>query len=635
MRFRTVLFLALSFGALGGEAAAEWTRLQTTNFTFVGDAPERDIRRVARQLEQFREVTVRALSQTDAAPAAAIVVIVFANDRSFRPFKPRFQGRVIEVAGYLRGGQDVNFIAINGDLEYAIRTVFHEYSHFLVSSTLRVTPIWVNEGLAGLYETFEERDGGKRAVLGLSPPEYIQELRSRTLIPLSELTGADRSSPMYNEGNRRGLLYAQSWALMHYLMFGSEARYAQLTRYLTHMRNGISPEDAFTKEFGAELPAIEKELREYVMRRTLPAETYTFETTTRAALEAKSEKVSDDEAAGYLGDLLARGESTEAARAYLKKVIASNADAARALYALGLLELRESHDEEAVRLLERATKLRPDEAVFLAAYGRALVESLRNADSRDAGWQSIADRARAVLSRSVELDQNAAVAVAFLGYLELLDGESARAVELFKRAVASAPSDESYQLLLADALMRQGDFIQATAAFSFLLAYGSSQDVRERARDGLGRVATRRLQAAARAKAGAVEPTVAPADTAVAPPTDRGRRASPQIRLDLRKLGTGEQRVLGVFRGIQCVQGAVVLEVQTPSALLRFAARQFSDIDFISYRTDTPSGVKCGNVPGTPPILATYRPAASGPSADGIAGAAVAIELVPDGYVPP
>ena len=218
-----------------GEANAEWTRLRSANFTFVGDASERQIRRVAQQLEQFREVMMRALPPSGASSPAPIVVIVFANDRSFEPFKPRFQGRTVEVAGFFQGGQDVNFIAVNGDLGAdAVRTVFHEYSHFLVSSTLRLAPVWVSESLAGVYETFQERDGGKSAVLGLAPAEYVRELRSQTLIPLSQLTVVDRSSPMYNEGNRRGLLYAQSWALMHYFRFGSAARGAQFVQYLTH-----------------------------------------------------------------------------------------------------------------------------------------------------------------------------------------------------------------------------------------------------------------------------------------------------------------------------------------------------------------------------------------------------------------
>ena len=236
------------------------------------------------------------------------------------------------------------------------------------------------------------------------------------------------------------------------------------------MRGGASPEEAWSKEFGTELPAIEKALREYVSLRTFPAVTYTFDTTTRAAGEAKAEKVGEAEASGYLGDLLGHGERTEEARAYLKKVITSDPDAARALYALGLLELRGSQIDEAVRLLERASTLRPGESAFLTAYGRALINRLRSAGLDDAQRESTFERARSVLSRSVELDPHAAYALATLGYLELVGGEPARAVDLLKRAVAVAPSDESYLMMLGDALAVQGNYNEATTVFSALLA---------------------------------------------------------------------------------------------------------------------------------------------------------------------
>ena len=70
-----VLLLALSFGLLAGDARADWTRLRSANFTFVGDASERQIRRVAQQLEQFREVMVRVLPEASVGSPAPIVVI--------------------------------------------------------------------------------------------------------------------------------------------------------------------------------------------------------------------------------------------------------------------------------------------------------------------------------------------------------------------------------------------------------------------------------------------------------------------------------------------------------------------------------------------------------------------------------
>jgi Flp pilus assembly protein TadD len=653
MRLPSVLLLSLSFGLVCGAAdAAEWTRLKATNFTFVGDASERQIRRVAQQLEQFREVMLRALPPSAAPSPVPIVVLVFANDRSFEPFKPRFQGRTVAVAGFFRSGQDVGYIAINGDFgEAAVRTVFHEYSHFLVSNTLGFAPAWVNEGLAEVYETFEERDGGKSAILGIAPREHVEELRSRTLIPLSELVAVDHSSPMYNEGSRRGLFYAQSWAFMHYLTFGSETRRAQLLRYLTSVRGGASSDEALKKEFGTDLSAIEKELRQYVANYTFPARMGTFETTARAVVGARAEMLSEGEAQGYLGDLLARSERTDDARAYLKKVITASPDAARALFALGFLELRASNLDEALPLLERAATLKPDEPAFLMAYGHGLVERLRGAASDDPQRESTSERARSVLSKAVELDSTVAHTLATLGYLELANGESQRAVDLFKRAVASAPSQESYRMALAEALARQGDYEEATNYFGVLLAQGSEPEIRNRAREGLARVAQlRRLAVARTAAARTAEsgpdaqppvpaaapsaPTATPSASTAAAPSDSAVGQGGRFIPVLRELGAGEQRVLGVFRSIQCRQGSIVLQVQTATELMNFAAGQLGEVDFISYRTDTPGGVNCGAVPGTPPVLATYRPSPGGASADAIHGQAVAIELIPDGYVP-
>lgn len=449
---------------------------------------------------------------------------------------------------------------------------------------------------------------------------------------------------MYNEGNRRGLFYAQSWALMHYLTFGNPARREQLMRYLNSMNAGTSPDAAMKSEFAAHLPAIEEELRDYLSRLSFPAITYTYSTSARATVDARAEKLNDAEAEGYLGNFLGRAsEREDEARARLTKVVAANPDAARARHALGLLELRASRPEEALPLLERAATLQPAEADFVTAYGLALVERLKEA-SDDAERRSLLERARTTLSRSMELRPASGYTLATAGYLEQLAGNGAGAVDLLKRAVAAAPSEESYRIMLAEELARQGHYQEATGHLGFLVARGSDEQTRNRARQALARVAQMRnletARAAARASASSEtaspEPP-GPVSTAVPPPatppparSESGGRFIPALR----PLGANEQRELGVFRAILCLQGSFVLEVQTPAGELNLTAARLSDIDFISYRTDTPGSVNCGPVPGLPPVLATYRPSADG-SARGVHGEAVAIELIPDGYVPP
>jgi hypothetical protein len=75
-----------------------------------------------------------------------------------------------------------------------------------------------------------------------------------------------------------------------------------------------------------------------------------------------------------------------------------------------------------------------------------------------------------------------------------------------------------------------------------------------------------------------------------------------------------------------------VLIVQTGTGPLRLRAKQLADVDFISYRTDTPGTISCGALPRPQGVLATYRAGAAGAGATATAGDAVAIELLPDGF---
>ena len=661
MRRALIVFLLFAVLSPPRDAGAQsrWMRLRSANFTFVGEARSaRQIRRVAQQLEQFRETMLRAIPSSAQSSPASTVVIVFPDDRSFTPFKPVFQGKPIATSGLFVQGADTSYIAVNGDIgDAAVRTVFHGYAMFLIQNSLGITPLWVSQGLAQVYETLEERDGGKGALIGRATPEHLDLLRSRTLIPLGELMSVDRSSALYNAGNRRGLFYAQSWALMHYLTFGSEARRAQLMTYLKSLRGGATSEEAFSKSFQGDLATLEQELRQYVSRYAFLAATFEFDSSLRAVVAARNEDLSEEEAQGYLGDFLVRSGRTEDARAHLTKVIGAKPDAARALLALGRLEMRESRVNDALPRLERAATLMPDEAAPHAAYGYALVERLRtSAPGSDERTATIV-KARSALTRSVELDPASAYAFAMLGYVELLSNEEpSRAVEALKRAVTLDPSDESYRLMLAEALTRHGDFEAATHDLGLLLAHGSRQDVRDRARTALGRVAQLRQRAAAGAAppaardpaaAAAPAPTPAAGSTTTTPPaTAVPSSASPtsapgtaatgggRYTPVLREVGPGEQRVQGIFRGVVCSQGSIVLVVQTASETMRFSARRLDQVDFISYRSDTPGQVNCGEAQGSYSVLATYVPASRTGSASSIHGVIVAIELLPDGYIP-
>jgi tetratricopeptide (TPR) repeat protein len=650
-------FALLSMTA--GEARAGWTQLRSQNFFFIGDASERTIRATAQKVEQFREVMLRAIPGAPATSPVPTVVLVFGSDGSFTPYKPRFEGRTVEAAGLFLQSDDINYILVNaGSFDQAFKVVFHEYSHFLLGNWSEEMPVWLNEGMAEVYATFQERDGGKSAVLGMLDRNHLGLLQDSPLIPLRELIAIDHTSPTYNEGTRRGVLYAQSWALVHYLMFGEEARRPQLQAFMSAIRMGTQAEQAFGDAFG-DVSVLDKELRNYIRRFRFPAIRVDFGERVDGGTTARGEPIPESQASAYLGDVLARLGRVDAARALLRALVDKDGGSARAACALGLIELREKRYDEALPLLERAATLAPDDAWIQTALGDALIR--RSEADSDADSDALLERARAALSRAAGRDDASAQTLATFGRAHLFDGgDPARAFASLERAVKLVPGREDYRVLLAHALLLQHEYSRATSQLGPLVARASRPEIRDQARRLLAAVSraqgvemtqeqaeeTSRAQPAGTNTAQPDEP--APAAAAEARPlrdeperpestTVDARAGARSRRMGslpvLRAVKAGETRVFGIFASVDCTRDGLVLKIDADRRVLRLSAGRFEDVAFISYRKDGPRGVLCGDQRPLFPVLATFR--AGDQPGGGIDGTAVAIEVVEDDFLPP
>lgn len=629
---------------------AEWLRMRSAHFVAVGDASERTIRDTLQQLEDFRRVLAAVLPAQATRFSVPALVMVFDSDASFAPYRPLYEGRPVEVAGYFMRHPDSNLIAlraVRGRTD--LSTIFHEYAHALVANTVGAAPVWASEGIAEFYSTFESSRGGRSALIGAPHKRALLMLQTDTPMPLAQLFAIQHDSRDYNEGDRRSMLYAESWALVHYLTIGNQARRPQWERYLQLLKNGEVGAEAAVKAFGGDLPALERELRQYVRRFMFQAIQYEFPAATVAEPLARAERLPQPTAMSYLGDLLARLDRPDDARTLLGRALGSSPDNGSLLGVLGLVELRAARLEAAAPLLERAAALAPDDPRAVAGHGRALLLQARS-DDQEATYQ----RARQQLSRALELEPDNAFTALTLASAEMGAGaDPARAVALLRQVLASQPEREDVRLMLGEALVAHEELDAAVGTFSVLVARGSTPQIKDAARSRMALIATLRSRranvganrdgAAASASAGdggvaGANPAVADASGAPrgpsAPPPAAARRVEGgRVLLDLRPPAPGEQRVQGLFSAVECApgRGAIVLVITAPQRTLRFSAAGFDAVDFISYRSADPGGVSCGAQPQALPAIVTYRGAS-----DGAATAqAIAVELVPDGYVAP
>jgi tetratricopeptide (TPR) repeat protein len=491
MRAADLLVAILILGSIPADASAKWTRLRSQNFLFIGEASEGRIRRTAQKLEQFRDMVTRVLPGAVAVSSAPTVVIVFPDDWAFAPYAPA--GRTSDLVGYSASWEEVNYIAMNaGRAQLADSIVFHEYTHLLLGNTLGEIPLWVNEGFAELYATFQEERGGRSAMIGAGRGYHLALLRSRRLIPIADLIAIDETSPEYNESSRRGMLYAESWALMHYLSFGSSGRRSQLTAYLAGLQAGQPSIRAFVDAFGSDFASLERELGEYVRRFTVPVVRVEFSERLGIDTSLRGEAMDHLEGQSYLGDLLVRIGRSGDARGHLTRIIDKDPARARAIAAMGLIELEAGRVDDALTLLERAADLAPNDAGIQGTFGRALV-------ARAQGDRSGAriEQARTALERATTLDPGAAHAFAMLGYVRLLAGtDPAVAVSHLSEAVRLAPAREQYQMRLAEALLRDRQFDRASSYLGRLAERGRTPQVRDGARALLASVVQRQFDAA-------------------------------------------------------------------------------------------------------------------------------------------
>jgi tetratricopeptide (TPR) repeat protein len=439
------------------------------------------MRQVAVWLELFHDAFARLLSKPVVNFSVPTTVVVFRDDASFRPFKPLYQGRPADVAGYFQPGPDVNYIALSLERggRDSLRTAFHEYVHLHLRENMPDAPLWLNEGLAEFYSAFAVSGG--EAAFGAPIPYHIRLLRGRELIPLATLFAVAHDSPHYNERDKSGIFYAESWALVHYLMLGGGGRLRpQLTRFVNLLSAGVSADAGVQLAFGMSLEALEGELKEYVRRGEFASERVAVGRGPDSHVSAQSAALSEAEAYSYLGDLLLHINRPGDAEKYFQRSLSLDPKLAAAHAALGLLLVRQGSFEEAKKHLRLAT-VTPQS--YLVHYYYAYVLSQEGAGSGPARYSpESAAVMRNELGKVIKLAPQFANAYYLLAFVNLVTGEQLdEAVDLAKRAQQLDRGRPHYPLLLAQIHLGRRDVESARQILESLARQNTDPQVRSEA----------------------------------------------------------------------------------------------------------------------------------------------------------
>jgi tetratricopeptide (TPR) repeat protein len=414
----------------------KWIEVRTDHFRFFSNAGKGATRRVAVDLEELRAVLAELTDYELQSPIPTLIYL-FRHDRSFEPYKIFYQGKPAAISGYFMARKDANYIAINADSRDASGIVFHEYVHYVSANNLGNLPTWFSEGLAEFYSSFEVI--ANTVYIGLPIMSHLAVLRGSMPIPLDQLLAVDHSSPLYNERDRKGEFYAESWALVHYLLLGNEDRRQQLSRFLELIHDGTGEDAAFTAAFGTGTEDLAREVRGHLRGPRFKYIQTTAEVDVEAGLLVR--EMSYSEVLYRLGELLANQDGDRPERTvYFEASIKAYPENGLALSALAVEKETKADWVSAEDLYRRALRASPDDPTVLFRWGEFL--SRRGVDRLDA---------INALTRSTRLDPGFAPAWAALAAVYADTGVAS--------SEALAAAETAHRLLPIDNMVA-GDMLQ-------------------------------------------------------------------------------------------------------------------------------------------------------------------------------
>lgn len=425
----------------------DWIQIETAHFRIYSNAPERRALELGRSLERFRAVLAAFQTNLRLDTPQPNFIYIFKNQESFNAYNLRVGGKLAEVSGLFHPGWDANYIIMSAAWNLDPRpTIYHEFTHQFVRSNLAIVPAWFNEGLAEYFSTFVGDD--KRASLGKPVPEHVQWLSYNDFIPLEKLFEQDYDPDFYTEVTRAGTFYAESWALVHYLLANGAERKSQTGKFLDGIIQGMSPEAALQASLHVSLSGLQKECQAYVARNRFNYSEITFSDKFRVDDSAKVRPMGRSESLARLGELLLnlQEERLPDAEAHLREALRLDPEGGIPLMNMGTLLAAKGEFDKAVSLFERAAASLPDDPLLYYREARALLH--RKEGERAVGEESIGsappetvERARVLLKRTLKIRPSFAEAYIELGNLSDAPGGSLEeGIEALEKARTLMPS---------------------------------------------------------------------------------------------------------------------------------------------------------------------------------------------------
>lgn len=327
------LFLLFS---LPGHSKEKWYTAEIENFLVFSNAPVGQTKATIEELLKIQYTFSKVFPTITGKSKKKIRVVIAKNESTIKRFSGLYEGKPKSIGGMFSKDHEGDLLLINlgGRFDLIRQTIYHEYVHFLTASRSFYIPPWLGEGVAETFSTIEITKKG--AKVGLGNVGGVAVLRNSKLIPFDRFFQITHSSPEYNSSKHgRGIFYAQSWALVHYLLYGENDLPKGTLAKLVDMATGnqLIDEENFQLATGITFEELKKRINRYVSAGKYSYRIYPI--TKKQKNDVVLNEIDEGEVALVHGMLKLKTRGTKEAYPYISKAYDLLPDSPRAAAYLG------------------------------------------------------------------------------------------------------------------------------------------------------------------------------------------------------------------------------------------------------------------------------------------------------------
>ena len=463
----------VSFLAYGSAAKEKpWLEVRSPHFRVLTDASAGDARRVAREFEQLRDVFASQYPGFRLESGAPLLIFAARDEETAKSLAPYlWKAKGAKPVGYFQQSWERKFALIRLDAWNTgfggHQIVFHEYTHSLLHINAHWLPAWMDEGIAEFYAytRFREND----TLIG-TPTDRYSTLRWKSPIPIETLISVDHRSPYYHDEDKVQMFYAESWALIHYMLFGPNMEGGKkLNEFFTKLQQGTEQKKAFQEVFGS-FKEMDNALDGYVHQFQLQAGVIKNKPQMNEK-DYPSRVLTMAETQAEIGGYHLWTHDVSNAHSYVSDALQNDSKLGLAHEEQGFLDFFDGKDEESLQEFTKA--FAADSSLYLSLFAKTMLSPIA-ASNAPADQEAFKKALNAVLA----INSKYAPAYVQLSRLAVRQGDLTMAYGYSRKAEDLEPFRAGYHLQTGQILLRMGKGAQA-ASFAKYVAdrwYGSDHN---------------------------------------------------------------------------------------------------------------------------------------------------------------